>query len=212
LYLCNVVNKQKDSTELKIKEAARAIFYKKGFAATKSRDIAEKAGTNLALVNYYFRSKQNLFDIVMLESITKFFQGMRLVFNDEGTTLTHKVELFVEAYIDMFKKEPNIPVFVLSEMRTNPDGILSKLDLQEVLMKSFFSQQVKKAMDTEENKGVSPLHFLINIMSLSVFPFVANPMIKQLNKATDKDFHKLMDERKILIPKWIDSMFNLNHK
>ncbi len=61
------------STEEKIKEAARVVFMKKGFAATRTRDIAEEAGINLALLNYYFRSKEKLFELVMFEKFQKFF-------------------------------------------------------------------------------------------------------------------------------------------
>ena len=61
------------STEEKIKEAAKKVFLKKGYAATRTRDIAEEAGINLALLNYYFRSKEKLFDLIMLEKLEKFF-------------------------------------------------------------------------------------------------------------------------------------------
>ena len=61
------------STEEKFKEAARVVFTRKGYAATKTRDIAEEAGLNLALLNYYFRSKEKLFEIIMLEKITQLF-------------------------------------------------------------------------------------------------------------------------------------------
>ncbi len=57
------------STEEKIKEAARRVFTQKGYAATRTRDIAEESGLNLALINYYFRSKEKLFDIIMLEHL-----------------------------------------------------------------------------------------------------------------------------------------------
>jgi len=57
------INKELDtSTEAKIKAAARVVFHKNGFAATRTRDIAEEAGINLALLNYYFRSKQNHYE------------------------------------------------------------------------------------------------------------------------------------------------------
>ncbi|MDN3670454.1 helix-turn-helix domain-containing protein [Echinicola jeungdonensis] len=56
-----------DSTEGKIKTAARKVFQQKGFAAARTRDIAEEPGINLALLNYYFRSKGKLFDLIMME-------------------------------------------------------------------------------------------------------------------------------------------------
>ena len=72
------------STEEKIKEAAKKVFLKKGYAATRTRDIAEEAGINLALLNYYFRSKEKLFDLIMLEKLEKFFGVIAPVLNNTG--------------------------------------------------------------------------------------------------------------------------------
>ena len=84
--------KTEDSAEKKILEAARKLFTEKGYDATKTRDIAEEAGINLALLNYYFRSKEKLFEIIMLENIGHFFQGVLVIVNDEKTTVQEKIE------------------------------------------------------------------------------------------------------------------------
>src|SRR6187431_1800804 len=96
-------------TEAKIKNAARVVFHKKGFAATRTRDIAEEAGINLALLNYYFRSKEKLFNIIMLETFSGFIKSIVVVFNDETTTLENKMESIANAYIDLLILEPQIP-------------------------------------------------------------------------------------------------------
>src|SRR5690606_19330293 len=89
------------STEEKIKNAARLVFNQKGYAGTRTRDIAEQAGINLALLNYYFRSKQKLFDLIMLETMQDFIQSMKTVFNDKNTSLQSKVEAVASRYIDL---------------------------------------------------------------------------------------------------------------
>src|SRR5579859_5707706 len=88
------------STEEKIMEAARKLFTQRGYAATRTRDIAEEAGINLALLNYYFRSKEKLFDIIMLESLHDFRQHIIVALNDEKTSLENKIETLVSNYID----------------------------------------------------------------------------------------------------------------
>src|SRR5690606_27078812 len=105
------------STEEKIKNAARTVFHKKGYAATRTRDIAEEAGINLALLNYYFRSKEKLFNIIMTETLSGFVQKMVVILNDEKTSLDKKVELIATHYTDLLLKEPEVPVFILSEVR-----------------------------------------------------------------------------------------------
>src|SRR5215204_3162803 len=104
------------STEEKIKEAARKVFTTKGYAAARTRDIAEEAGVNLALLNYYFRSKEKLFELIMLEALSGFMQNMGSVFNDENTTLEKKLMLIAEKVIDLFTLEPEMPLFIMSEL------------------------------------------------------------------------------------------------
>src|SRR5689334_23935314 len=87
------------STEEKIMEAARTVFLRKGYAATRTRDIAEEAGINLALLNYYFRSKEKLFSLVMQEKFQKFFGVIFPILNEPTTSLEEKVERLVDSYI-----------------------------------------------------------------------------------------------------------------
>src|SRR6478672_5729545 len=103
------------TTEEKIKDAARKVFLQKGYAATRTRDIAEAAGLNLALLNYYFRSKEKLFDIIMLENLQHFIEGIREILNDKGTSIEQKVEAIVSNYIDLLTHQPDLHLFVLHE-------------------------------------------------------------------------------------------------
>lgn len=194
------------STEEKIKEAARAVFQKKGFAATRTRDIAEEAGINLALLNYYFRSKQKLFELIMVETTAAFFQTMAIVLNEEKSSLEEKVAHIVSNYIDLIIKEPDLPIFMLSEIRNNPDLLLQRLPIGQVIMKSVFFQQHHQAVGAGRITEANPLHFLLNILGLTLFPLIASPLVKRVGNLNDEDFHQLMQERKKRIPEWIKSM------
>ena len=100
------------STEEKIKEAARIVFTQKGFQGTKIRDIAAQADINLSLVNYYFRSKEKLFEIIMADTIQKLSDKIHPVLYDEQTTLIEKIGLIADHYIDYVLENPDIPFFV----------------------------------------------------------------------------------------------------
>lgn len=191
------------STEEKIKEAARTVFYKKGFAATRTRDIAEEAGINLALLNYYFRSKAKLFEMIMIETMSGFFQNLMTVLNNEKTSIDEKVVEVVGKYIDLIIKEPEIPTFIISELRNNPNLLLQKIPLKEVIETSGFLKQHQEAVKNGKIKEPNPLHFLINILGLTVFPFIAKPLLLGSSTLNNKEFEKIMLERKTLIPVWI---------
>ena len=107
------------SAEQKIKEAARKLFTEKGFDAVKTRDIAEEAGINLALLNYYFRSKQKLFDLIMVENFEAFVQQLIPLLGDETLSLDETLEKVTGSYIDMLKLNPGLPFFIMNEMRSD---------------------------------------------------------------------------------------------
>ena len=192
------------TTEEKIKEAARQVFTQKGFAATRTRDIAEAAGINLALLNYYFRSKEKLFDLVMLENIQKFVMAMKGVFNNEALTLVEKVTALIDNYISLLLKNPNLPLFILSEIRANPEKLAANMGIREMLLQSDFYRQLQAA-----GHQVHPFHFIMNIIGLAVFPFIANPLLKVIGDLKQADFDMLMEERRRMIPLWIDAMLKV---
>jgi len=194
------------STEEKIKEAARTVFYKKGFAATRTRDIAEEADINLALLNYYFRSKAKLFEIIMMETLSGFIKNMLVVLNDEETTLEKKVEEIASRYIDLIIKEPEIPTFIVTEIRNNPNMLLERLPIKQVLTNSGFFKQHKEAVKKGEISEPNPLHFLMNLMGLVIFPFISKPLLMGGSGINNAEFNTLMIERKKLIPIWIKTM------
>ena len=188
------------STEEKIKEAAKKVFLKKGYAATRTRDIAEEAGINLALLNYYFRSKEKLFDLVMLEKLEKFFGTIAPVLNNANTSLEQKITLFSNNYIDLLLANPELPLFILSEVNQNPDRFANKLPVGKVVESHFIKQLLEKRPD------IMPLHFLMNLLGMSVFPFIMKPIFQASGILNEKIFSARMEERKALIPKWMNAM------
>lgn len=188
------------STEEKIKAAARIVFTKKGYAATRTRDIAEESGINLALLNYYFRSKEKLFELVMLEKMASFFGAIGPILNDTAINLEQKVISITEKYTVLLTENPDIPLFILSEIRMNPDQFVNKLPIGKIL-DSHFIKQVQ-----ERRPDLHPSHFLMNLLGLTVFPFIIKPVFQMAGMLSEKAFLARMDERKTLVPKWINAM------
>ncbi|HMK06216.1 MAG TPA: TetR/AcrR family transcriptional regulator [Flavobacterium sp.] len=190
------------STEEKIKQAARIVFTKKGFAATRTRDIAEEAGINLALLNYYFRSKEKLFQQVMMEKVQMIFGVLFPIANNSETTLEEKVALIVENYVDLLLLNPDLPLFVLSEIRNNPEHFENKVGINMIKQSSLISQLKEKRAD------VNPIQFLISLLGMTIFPFVASPMLHAAGLVEGNEFTSLMQQRKQLIPLWINSILD----
>ncbi|TLV03792.1 TetR/AcrR family transcriptional regulator [Dyadobacter luticola] len=191
------------TTEQKIKEAAIRVFTKKGYGNARTRDIAEEAGINLALLNYYFRSKEKLFDIVMAERIEKLFGVLAPVLFDATTSLEEKLDRIVENYITMLIEHPELPIFVLSEMRSNPGDMANRLQARKLLTDSIFIKQL-----ADKRKDINPVHFLMNILGMTLFPFIGKPVLETLLGGGDEAYMAMMEERKKLIPRWVKLMLN----
>jgi AcrR family transcriptional regulator len=176
------------------------VFTKKGYAATRTRDIAEAAGINLALLNYYFRSKEKLFEIVMMEKMTKFFGVVGQVLENKTMAVEEKTTTIVDNYIGLLSENPDLPIFILSEIRMNPAQFASRFPLARVV-ESDFMKQIKK-----QRPDLHPVQFLMNLLGLVVFPFIMKPVLEQTGLLTEKAFVAQMGIRKEMIPKWIKAM------
>jgi AcrR family transcriptional regulator len=201
----NIGSVKYSDTEIKIKDAAKFLFLKKGFSATTTREIAKESNINLALLNYYFTSKRKLFEIIMLETIYDFISKMVEVYNDEKTTLEEKLKLTSSKYIDMMIAEPHLPTFVVYELKNNPSSFL-KILKGKMIMESKLIDQYNDGVKKGIYKKIEPIHFVTNILSLIVFPFISSPIIIKMKKLSGKEFNEMMNERKKLIPKWIIQM------
>jgi AcrR family transcriptional regulator len=194
---------QDDNTARKIKESAEKLFTEKGYGRTTTREIASEAGVNLALVNYYFRSKEALFQNIMMETIQGFVGQLLILLNDHRS-FEEKLELVVSNYIDLLIKKPDLPIFLLSELRNNPEVLAEKLGLHNMFKNaSFFKELHQRAPE-----GMNPIHIFINMLSMTVFPFVARPLINITTGLPEAQFAHIVSERKKLIPMWVLSMLN----
>ena len=200
------------NSEERIKAAARKVFHQKGYAGTRTRDIAEEAGINHAMVNYYFRSKEKLFQIVMIETMTYFFQGISAILNEETTSLEQKIEQVVAKYIDLLLEEPELPTFVFNEVRTNPEPFIENSPIYKALQNSVLARQYAEAVARGEVSEPNLLQMVLNVISLVIFPFITQPILIALNKMDNDQYKALILERKKLIPQWIKAMLFVGEK
>ncbi len=200
----NKIETPDQSTEEKIKEAARTVFTRKGFAATRTRDIAKEANINLALLNYYFRSKEKLFGLIMMEKMQKFFGFIGPIIYNEGLSLDLKIEAIVSNYIDMIQANPDMPFFILGESRNNPEIVMNAMPRKDFLKNSFFIKQLK-----EKKPDLDPYQFLLSMLGMTIFPFLMKPVFQKLTDIKDAKFKQMMTDRKKLISVWCNAILKI---
>lgn len=164
-------------TEDKIAEAAREVFVEKGMAGARMQEIADKAGINKSLLHYYFRSKEKLFDFVFATIMSK-IGGMLTRIMEDGVTIENKTAKFADTYIDLLLKNPFLPNFILGEITRNPDGLIKRFNNANIkpndLLKPLEIQLEK------EGYNIAVEDFMVNILSLVIFPLVARPILVRI--------------------------------
>jgi len=206
IWLNCMVKKKKEKdkgAEEKILTAASKVFTRKGMAGARMQDIANEAGINKALLHYYFRDKDKLFEVVFMKEAQKFFPKINAIFNSDDP-IFEKIENFVSEYIDEMLENPYLPWFVLNEVNRDPDQFMYKIWGTDNLPKpAKFLEQIEKEVKKGTIKRIHPLHLLMNLLSMTIFPFVAKPMITRNMRMNDLQFRQAMEERRKEIPKFI---------
>ncbi len=167
------------TTEEQILQAATKVFTEKGFAAARMDEIAKEAGINRALLHYYFRSKDKMFEIIFEDKFHKFFFGVYGIFTSD-LPIMEKIEKIVDFELETLVNHPEIPIFVLNEINVNPERILNRMNsagspISEAVKK--LDAQILKEHEQGIIKKMSGFSLVIAIISLCVFPFVAKNVI-----------------------------------
>ena len=198
------MNEPEQTTEEKILEAASEVFTEKGFSGTRTRDIAEKAGINLALLNYYFRSKEKLFEQVMKIKVVLLFGKIFPILSNEKTSLEEKIDLASEKYFEILSKNPNLPLFVISEIQKKNSNITKIIPVNKIFENSVIIKQIK-----EKRPEINPLHYLVNFLAMTIFPFVAKPVFNAFELTNKEEYHQFISERKKLVPIWMKQLLEI---
>ncbi len=176
-------------TEERIKEAAKTVFLEKGFDGTTTRDIAQAAGINSALMNYYFRSKEKLFQSIFNDMCTLMFEGMLTIFN-QPISLKEKVSAFIDHEFQMMNNNPNLANFIMNELHRNPERLFETIGLAKKLPESVFQQQVDEAIAAGQIRPVDAQHIMTMIIANTQFLFVSKPITMQSQGLDEEGFNE----------------------
>lgn len=184
-----------DSTEQKIFDAAHEVFVQKGMDGAKMQEIADRAGINKALLHYYYRSKEKLYEMVARAIIGRAVPIIR-EFLETDYPLEEKIRHFVTFYVDLIARNPYIPIFVISEMNKHPDRFIDHILPKEIPKPDVFLRQVEAEIAAGRIRPIKPQHLLVNMVSLCIFPFVAKPMLRIVIGMNAQEMRTFLDERK----------------
>jgi len=196
------MNVKLSETETLILNAARNVFLENGFDGTTMQKIADEAGINKALLHYYFRSKDRLFEAVFIEAFARMVPNIMKVFFSE-MEFQEKIRNFVDTYITALQQYPQIPLFILHELHRNPGRIIELIKstgMNPDFVMDIIRQEIKKGTIAE----IDPYDLMVNMLAMCIFPFAARPMIQGFIFKNDaKVFEEFLDKRKTEVADFI---------
>jgi len=189
------------NSEEKILKAAKTVFHKKGFDGARMQEIADEAGMNKALLHYYYRSKENLFDAVFKDAFNELF---RRVFSIIGSSvpLEEKIRALFNDYIGFMQKNPYIPSFIINEIQHNPERVAALIKNSPIPPAEILAK-VKTSLMDEGLNDIDHRQLVINIISLSIFPIIARPLLKSILNLTEEEFDEFIEARKKELPEFV---------
>jgi TetR/AcrR family transcriptional regulator len=180
------------STSAKIKEAAKNVFLLKGFSGCSSREIATAAGENVALVNYYFRSKGKLFEQIFQSVIEESLSTMIVEFGSD-LPLREKMRIFIKHEYAFLKKHPEIPFFILNEMNREDGFVLDTKAIMSKISETGIFEEILQAQKAGTMREISLVGIITLIMSNCQFPFMAKKLICQLLDINKEEYPTNLD-------------------
>jgi len=183
-----------DSAEQKIFDAAHEVFTQKGMDGATMQEIADRAGINKALLHYYYRSKDKLYETVARAILNKAVSAMRQVL-EKDMPLEEKIRRFIETYIGVISRNTFIPLFIISEINKHPEHFFAAILPQELPKPHAFFKQVEDAVAAGQIRPIHPQHLIVHIISMCVFPFVGKPMLAVFLGMSQPDMRIFLKER-----------------
>ena len=194
------------NTEQKIFDAATELFLEKGVDRTSVREIAAKAGINLALMNYYFRSKENLFNAIFSSLVKKNSEELIRIL-DSDLELGEKIRQYVNVYIDMLSENPLLVSFVMAILHRSRERITEMKAVSSLYATEKFTLQVLEEGKKGNIRRTDPTQLFVDMLSLIAFPFAIKMLIIDKNNFSKEEFQNFISERKNRIPEMlIDSL------
>jgi AcrR family transcriptional regulator len=194
--------KKSSSTESLILQAAEQIFFLRGYNGARMQEIADEASINKALLHYYFRSKEQLFEAVFEAAVARLVPPVLAVLHQE-LPLRDKISAFVDAYFTTVEENPFLPGFIVYELQRNPEHFRTTIEAERVDLLDKLQMQLHEGADNGTLRRMSAEQFMLNLFSLCAFPFIARQGMQALSGRNDQDYHLLLEERRKLIPGWI---------
>jgi TetR/AcrR family transcriptional regulator len=185
-------------TENLIKQKAKILFFQKGFLNATTQEIADEAGVNRALIHYYFRSREQLLDLLLHETLKEKKESVRKVLTSE-IPFREKIANFIDTIVDYGLTYPYLDNFIISETARRPEKVEIFCSMDRVKSSDLIREQLEEEINNGKIAPISPEHFMINLSALCNYPLLAKAVLQTIHGMTDAAYRKFLLDRKQII-------------
>ena len=185
-------------TENLIKQKAKILFFQKGFLNATTQEIADEAGVNRALIHYYFRSREQLLDLLLQETLKEKKEKVRKVLTSE-IPFREKIANFIDTIVDYGLTYPYLDNFIISETARSPEKVDVFCSMDRVKSSDLIREQLEEEINSGKIAPISAEHFMINLSALCNYPLLAKAVLQTIHGMTDSAYRKFLLDRKQII-------------
>lgn len=191
--------KDNSSMEVLILEAAEKLFLEKGFASTSTTEIAREVGCNQALVHYYYRTKENLFNLIFEKKFRQFFQYIFNIENLDQMSFQDKLKQIIESHFDMVRQNPRVPLLIVNEFSRNPEMVaILKEKLKDVVAKLFegLNTDLEAEITAGRIRQITLIDLIFSTISLNISLFLLLPVASEIMSMDEKQREFVINHRR----------------
>jgi TetR/AcrR family transcriptional regulator len=185
-------------TQKLIKEKAKSLFFQKGFLDATTQEIADEAGVNRALIHYYFRSREQMLDLLLDETLQEKKDRVRSILSSD-LPFREKIAHFISAVVDYGLTYPYLENFIISETARHPDKIKNFCSKDRIKSSDLIRDDLETEIRKKKIAPISAEHFMVNLAAMCNYPLLAKSVLQTIHGMTDAAYRKFLNERKQVI-------------
>jgi TetR/AcrR family transcriptional regulator len=185
-------------TEELIKNKAKTLFFQKGLLNATTQEIADEAGINRALIHYYFRSRDQMLDLLLDETLLEKRDRVRKILSSE-LPFREKIAHYIDVVIDYGLKYPYLENFIISETARNPEKIRDFCSKDKQKSSDLIREDLENEIRKKKISQISAEHFMVNLSAMCNYPLLAKSVLQTIHGMTDSAYRKFLIERKQVI-------------
>lgn len=175
------MTKHQNNKEQAILAAAKEEFFNKGYDGARTTSIALNAGVTHAMLHYYFKTKEQLFERIFHETMAMLVEGILEVFTQTEKPFKERMAEALDIHFEVVRQNPRLPLFMIREVASRPE----RFAVIKNVISSFagnllatMQHDIDQAVSNNEISHIDATTLLLDMVSLNVFPFIVKPVFE----------------------------------